>query len=182
MADDKTDWDIDRVYRYLVDRCGPQAALPELVTALHSGRLTIIMTTRDGYDGRVTWRGELGADWFRGYLDVRLTPEGEARVIMTRALVGFGDSMFTVPAWRVRRLWPKSSSAKAEAAECWTWLEQLAKDHPDRQPKPKPSMWGEAKARWPRLSRRAFDRGWCNVIEAGATWARPGRPKRNPAP
>ena len=116
MADDKTDWDIDRAFRYVAKLHGPQEALPELVTALHSGRLTIIMTTRDGYDGRVTWRGELGADWFRDYLDVRLTPEGEAHVIMTRALVGFGDSMFTVPAWRVRRLWPKSSSAKAAKA------------------------------------------------------------------
>jgi hypothetical protein len=66
MADDKTDWDIDRAFRYVAKLRGPQEALPELATALHSGRLTIIMTTRDGYDGRVTWRGELGADWFRG--------------------------------------------------------------------------------------------------------------------
>jgi hypothetical protein len=73
MADDDAEWDIDRAYRYVAKQRGRQEALPELVTALHFGRLTIIMTTRDGYDGRVTWRGELGADWFREYLNVKLT-------------------------------------------------------------------------------------------------------------
>ena len=132
----------------------------------------------------VTWRGELAAHWFSGYLNLHLV-EGAAKLVPARALVGFHESEFTVPARRVRQLWPKSSpSAKAEA-DCWAWLEQIAKDHPDRQPKPKPRMWGEAKARWPRLSRRAFDRCWAKAVRAAPGWARHerrGRPRRDPAP
>jgi hypothetical protein len=75
-----------------------------------------------------------------------------------------------------------ADSAKAEV-ECWAWLQQLAKDHPDRQPNPKPKLWREAKARWPQLSKRAFNRGWCNIVKERLDWKRPGRQKRLiPAP
>jgi hypothetical protein len=181
MADDAAEWDLNRAFRYVAKLRGPQEALPELVAALQSGRLTIVMTTRGDYDGRVTWRGELAAHWFSDYLSLHLI-EGRARLVQTRALVGFHESEFTVPAQRVRRLWPTSPSAKAEA-ECWTWLEQLAKDHLDRPPKPKSDLWKEAKQRWPGLSKRGFDRGWVKAVRAAAGWARRRRPKRLiPAP
>jgi hypothetical protein len=143
------------------------------------------MTTRDSHDGRVTWRGELAAHWFSDYLSLQLV-DGEAKLVAARALVGFPESEFTVLARRVRQLWPKSPSAKA-ANECWAWLEQLAKDHSDRQPKPKPELWTEAKQRWPRLSKRDFNRGWAKALRAAPGWAtgpvrRRGRPRRKPAP
>jgi hypothetical protein len=115
MADDDAEWDLDRAFRYVAKLRSPQAALPELVTALQSGRLVLVMTTRD--DGRVTWRGELAAHWFSDYLSLHLV-EGEAKLVPTRALAGFHESEFTVLARRVRQLWPKFPSAKAEA-ECW---------------------------------------------------------------
>jgi hypothetical protein len=183
MADDDAEWDLDRAYRHVVKLRGPQTALPELVTALHSGRLILTMTTRNPYDARVTWRGELAAHWFSGYLNLHLV-EGAAKLVPARALVGFHESEFTVPARRVRQLWPKSPSAKTEA-ECWAWLEQIAKDHPDRQPKPKPELWKEAKQRWPKLFKRAFDRCWAKAVRAAPGWAsheRRGRPRRNPTP
>jgi hypothetical protein len=182
VADD-AEWNLARAFRYVAKLRGLQEALPELVTALRSGRLVLVMTTRDSHDGRVTWRGELAAHWFSDYLSLQLV-EGEAKLVPTRTLVGFHEGVFTVPAQRVRRLWPKSPSVKAEN-ECWAWLEQLAKDHPDRQPQPKPQLWKEAKRRWPSLSKRGFNRGWAKAVRAAAGWARPmrrGRPRRNPTP
>jgi hypothetical protein len=125
----------------------------------------------------------LAAHWFSDYLSLQLV-DGEAKLVAARALVGFHESEFTVPARRVRQLWPKSPSAKA-ANECWAWLEQLAKDHPDRQPQLKPQLWKEAKRRWPSLSKRGFNRGWAKAVRAAAGWTRPvrrGRPRRNPLP
>jgi hypothetical protein len=174
MAHDE--WSVDDIYRHLVGLRGPQKALPELVTALRSGRLLVTMRVHDIYDGRVTWRRELAAHWFRDYFGVALV-DGKAKLVVIRALVGFHESTFTIPGWRVLRLWPKSPSSEAEN-ECWAWLEVLAKGYPDRPPKPRPKLWAQAQQRWPRLSQRAFDRGWRRVVEAGAGWARPGRPKR----
>jgi hypothetical protein len=180
MADD-AEWDLDRAFRYVAKLRGLQEALPELRDALHSGRLILVMTTRDAYDGRVTWRGELAAHWFSDYLSLQLV-EGEAKLVPTRTLVGFHEGVFTVPAQRVRQLWSESPSSTNAEAECLVWLEQLAKDQPDRQPKPKSGLWTEARQRWPHLSKRGFDRGWSKAVRAWALPVRRGRPRRNPAP
>jgi hypothetical protein len=151
MAHDE--WSVDDIYRHLVGLRGPQRALPELVTALHSGRLLLTMRVHDIYDGRVTWRRELAAHWNLGVALV----DGKAKLVVTRALVGFNESTFTIPGWRVLRLWPKSPSVKAEN-ECWAWLEVLAKGHPDRPPKPnrscgrKPSGGGRGSPSAPSIA------------------------------
>ncbi len=65
-------------------------------------------------------------------------------------------------------------SAAAEKA-CTVDLEKQMRASPDK-PKPKEACWRDAVARFPRLSRKAFDRAWAKAIESSGSfnWRRPG--------
>ena len=151
---------------------------------------------------------ELDASWFPNHLTLRPREGGGVEIFPTRAIragpeiplailkeiVGseavaeevetsidrFNEIKFTARASVVRRLWPTTSIAGAQAA-CRGWLKGIAKEFPDRPPYTKAEMWAQARKRWPKLSERAFDRSWARVIkECGVKWGRPGRPRKTP--
>jgi hypothetical protein len=81
----------------------------------------------------------------------------------------------------VRRHWqgaepapPPPTTAGAQI-ECRRWLASEMRASPDR-PRPKSQVHAEARKRFPKLSKRSFDRAWRDAIsETGAeTWSKAG--------
>jgi hypothetical protein len=82
----------------------------------------------------------------------------------------------------VRRLWPGAEPAPpppttvAAQTECRRWLASEMRASLDR-PRPKSQVFAEAKKRFPKLSKRGFDRAWGDAIgETGAEkWSKAGQ-------
>jgi hypothetical protein len=85
----------------------------------------------------------------------------------------------TVPAAKVRKLWPAAKRTAAAEGRCQQYLITEMKRSPDRAPKSKSDLLADCQARFPGLSGRGFERAWANAIrQTGAVgWIKPG-PRR----
>jgi hypothetical protein len=86
----------------------------------------------------------------------------------------------TVPAAKVKKLWPVAKQTAAAAARCQGYLLTEMKRSPNRAPKSKSDVLKDCQARFPGLSERGFDRAWANAIRlTGAIgWSKAGRRRK----
>jgi hypothetical protein len=64
--------------------------------------------------------------------------------------------------WQGTEPIPQPTTAGAQT-ECRRWLSSEMSNSPDR-PRPKDQVWVEAKKRFPKLSKRGFERAWSDAI------------------
>jgi hypothetical protein len=84
----------------------------------------------------------------------------------------------TVPAAKVRKLWPAAKQSIAAEAHCQKHLIAEMKRSPDRAPKPSPDLYEDCRTRFPGLSERGYERARAKAIKlTGAGWGKGGRPK-----
>jgi hypothetical protein len=86
----------------------------------------------------------------------------------------------TVPAAKVRKLWPAAKQTAAAAARCRQYL-VTQMNASDRAPKPKRDFLADCQARFPGLSQRGFERAWADAIRlTGAVgWRKAGRRRKS---
>ena len=84
----------------------------------------------------------------------------------------------TVPAAKIRKLWPAGRRTAAAETRCQAYLVAEMQRSPERAPKPKAAILADCQARFPGLSERGFDRVWAHaIVETDAHWSRGGRPR-----
>lgn len=84
----------------------------------------------------------------------------------------------TVPAAKIRKLWPAGRRTAAAETRCQAYLVAEMQRSPERAPKPKAAILADCQARFPGLSERGFDRVWAYaIVETDAHWSRGGRPR-----
>jgi hypothetical protein len=86
----------------------------------------------------------------------------------------------TVPAAKVRKLWPAAKRTVAAAMQCQKYLFTEMERSLDRAPKPKSNFLADCQAHFPGLSKRGFERAWANAIRiTGAVgWGKAGRRRK----
>ncbi len=86
----------------------------------------------------------------------------------------------TVPAAKIRKLWPAAKRTAAAATQCQEYLFTEMKRSLDRAPKPKSEFLTDCQARFRGLSERGFERAWSNAIRlTGAVgWSKAGRRRK----
>ena len=87
----------------------------------------------------------------------------------------------TVPAAKIRKLWPAAKRTAAAAMRCQEYLlTEMKRSSLGRAPKPKPDFLADCQARFPGLSKRGFERAWANAIRlTGAVgWSKAGRRRK----
>ena len=87
----------------------------------------------------------------------------------------------TVPAAKVKKLWPVAKQTAAAAARCQKYLLTEMKRSPDRSPKSRSDLLADCQARFPGLSKRGFARARANAIrQTGAVgWGKVGRRRKS---
>ena len=87
----------------------------------------------------------------------------------------------TVPAAKVRKLWPVAKQTAGATARCQEYLLTEMKRSPDRSPKSKSDLLADCQARFPGLSERGFERARANAIrQTGAVgWGKAGRRRKS---
>jgi hypothetical protein len=88
----------------------------------------------------------------------------------------------TVPAAKVRRLWPAARPNVAAEKQSQQYLVTEMQRSPDRSPMPKRDFLTACRDRFPGLSERGFKQAWADAIRrTGAVrWRSAGRPRRSP--
>jgi hypothetical protein len=86
----------------------------------------------------------------------------------------------TVPAAKVRKLWPAAKPTAAAEKRCQEYLVAEMQESLDRAPKPKRELFADCQVRFPGLSGRGFERAWADAIRrTGAVgWAKAGRRRK----
>jgi hypothetical protein len=69
----------------------------------------------------------------------------------------------TVPAAKVKKLWPAAKRTAAAEKQCLEYLITEMKQSLDRAPKPKRDFLADCQARFPGLSERGFERAWAKA-------------------
>jgi hypothetical protein len=87
----------------------------------------------------------------------------------------------TVPAAKIRKLWPAAKRTAAAAMRCQEYLLTEMNRSPDRAPKPKHALFADCQARFPGLSERGFERARASAIrQTGAVgWGKAGRRRKS---
>ena len=87
----------------------------------------------------------------------------------------------TVPAAKVRNLWPAAKQTAAAEARCRQYLVTQMKQSLYRAPKPKSDFLADCQARIPGLSERGFERAWADAMRlTGAVgWSKAGRRRKS---
>ena len=87
----------------------------------------------------------------------------------------------TVPAAKVKKLWPVAKQTAAAEARCQKYLITEMKRSPDRAPKSKSDLLADCQALFPGLSKRGFERARANAIrQTGAVgWGKKGRRRKS---
>ena len=87
----------------------------------------------------------------------------------------------TVPAAKVRKLWPAAKRTAAAETRCQEHLVTEMKRSLDRAPKSKADFLAECQARFRGLSERGFERAWAKAIKrSGAVgWSKAGRRRKS---
>jgi hypothetical protein len=86
----------------------------------------------------------------------------------------------TVPAAKVRKLWPAAKQTAAAEKRAREYLITEIKRSFDRASKSKRELLTDCQSRFPDLSGRGFERAWADAIRrTGAVgWAKAGRPRK----
>jgi len=87
----------------------------------------------------------------------------------------------TVPAAKLRKLWPAAKRTAAAETRCQEYLVTEMKRCLDRAPNPKRSLLADCQARFSGLSKRGFERARANAIRlTGAVgWGKAGRRRKS---
>jgi hypothetical protein len=87
----------------------------------------------------------------------------------------------TLPAAKVRKLWPAAKRTAAAQTRCQEYLVTEMSRSPARAPKPKRELLAECLAHFQGLSERGFERAWANAIKrTGAVgWSKAGRRRKS---
>ncbi len=87
----------------------------------------------------------------------------------------------TVPAAKVKKLWPAAKQTAAAEAGCREYLATQMKQSLHRAPKSKPDFLADCQAPFPGLSKRGFERAWADAIRlTGAVgWSKAGRRRKS---
>jgi hypothetical protein len=87
----------------------------------------------------------------------------------------------TVPAAKVRKLWPAAKRTRAAEKRCEEFLVAEMNRSPDRAPEPKSDYLADCQARFPGLGERGFERAWANAIRltGAAGWSKAGRRRKS---
>jgi hypothetical protein len=87
----------------------------------------------------------------------------------------------TVPAAKVRKLWPAAKRAVAAETRCQECLVTEMMRSPDRAPKSKADFLADCQARFPGLSERGFERAWADAIKrtGAVSWSKAGRRRKS---
>jgi len=162
-------------------------AIGDLLAALRSGKL-VAHGTFDG-EGKPTrletavWSGfEIIVKPLMFAGDMHLPTLGKPVIIARR--MGSPRTRInsvTVPAARVRKLWPAARPTAASEAKCREDLATEMKRSAGCPPKPKPEFLEDCRARFPGLGERGFERAWAAAIKltGAADWSKPGRPRKS---
>jgi hypothetical protein len=160
-----------------------KAAIRDLLSALQSGRLIAHGTfVGEGIPLPLetaiwsTFEIIVKRTMFAGHMHV---PTSGGSIVVAHS-TGFPHARIlsaTVPAGKVRTLWPIAKRTSAAATRCLEYLVVEMNRSPDRAPKPKPQVLADCQARFPGLSERGFDRAWADAIaQTGAVgWRKVGR-------
>jgi hypothetical protein len=86
----------------------------------------------------------------------------------------------TVPAAKVRNLWPAAKRTAAAEKRAREYLITEIERSFDRAPKSKGELLADCQSRFPDLSGRGFERAWANaiVLTGAVGWAKAGRPRK----
>jgi hypothetical protein len=87
----------------------------------------------------------------------------------------------TLPAAKVRTLWPATRLNAAAETHCQAYLVTEMNRSPGRAPKSKAQLLKECQARFSGLSERGFERAWgYGIKQTGAVgWGKAGRPRKS---
>jgi hypothetical protein len=186
-------WITHRTEQDVVDikygrRAPTKAAIHDLLSALRSGKLT----AHGMFEGERIPHPIETAVWsafeiivnsmiFAG--NTSLPMSGTPVVIARR--MGLPQTRLlsaTVPAAKVRKLWPAAKQTAAAEARCREYLVTQMKQSLDRAPKPKRDLLADHQARFQGLSKRGFERAWADAIRlTGAVdWSKAGRRRTSP--
>jgi hypothetical protein len=142
-----------------------KAAIRDLLSALRSGKLI----AHGMFEGERLPHPIETAVWSTFEIVQRMGPP------QTRLLSA------TVPAAKVRKLWPAAKRTAAAEGRCQQYLITEMKRSPDRAPKSKSDLLADCQARFPGLSGRGFERAWANAIRQtdAVGWIKPGPRRRH---
>jgi hypothetical protein len=163
-------------------RAFTKAAIRDLLSALRSGKLT----AHGMFEGERIPHPIETAVWSAFEIIVKsmifagntfLPMSGTSVVIARRVGLPQTRLCATVPAAKVRKLWPAAKRTAAAEARCRNYLVTQMNQSLDRAPKPKRGFLADCQARFPGLSKRGFERAWADAIRLTGTvgWSKAGR-------
>jgi hypothetical protein len=87
----------------------------------------------------------------------------------------------TVPAPKLRKLWPAAKRTAAAETRCQEYLAAEMERSLDHAPKPKSEFLVDCQARFQGLSERGFERAWSNAIRStdAVGWSKVGRRRKS---
>jgi hypothetical protein len=157
-----------------------EAAVRDLLSALRSGKLI----AHGMFEGERIPHPIETAVWSTFEIIVKPTRfaghRGRMPIVVARRMGPPNTQLLspTVPAAKIRKLWPVARPSAAAETRCQAYLVAEMQRTPDRAPKPKAAILADCQSRFPDLSERGFDRAWAHaIIETGAHWRRGGRPR-----
>jgi hypothetical protein len=155
-----------------------KGAIHELLSALRAGKLT----AHGLFEGERIPHPIEGAVWANFEIVVKPMrfighPSLMPIVIVQKTGAPRTRLVATVPAAKVRKLWPLGRRTAAAETRCQAYLVAEMRRSPNRQPKPKRDFLADGQARFPGLSERAFERAWAKAKEltGAAGWGKAGR-------
>jgi hypothetical protein len=169
-------------------RAPTKAAIRDLLSALRSGKLT----AHGMFEGERIPHPIETAVWSTFEIVVRpmifaghtFLPTSGTPVVIAQRMGPPQTQLLsaTVPAAKVRKLWPAAMQTAAAEARCREYLVSQMKQSLDRAPNPKRDFLADSQARFPGLSKRGFERAWAKAIRlTGAVdWSKAGRPRTSP--
>jgi len=154
-----------------------KGAIRELVSALRSGKLA----AHGMFEGERIPHPIETAVWANFEIIVkpmRFTGHTSLMpIVIARRWAPRTRLLATVPAAKVRKLWPAAKRTAAAETRCRAYLITEMQRSLERAPKPKRDFLADCQARFPGLSERGFERAWAKAkaLTGAAGWSKAGR-------
>ncbi len=160
-----------------------RGAIRELLSALRSGRLA----AHGMFEGERIPRPTETAVWSNFEIVVEpmwFSGHASRMPIVIAQRMGAPRTRLlsaTVPAAKVKKLWPAAKRTAAAETRCEGYLVTELKRSLDRAPKPKRDFHADCQAHFPGLSKRGFERAWARAkaLSGASGWGRAGRPGKS---
>jgi hypothetical protein len=164
-----------------------EAAIRELLSALRSGKLI----AHGIFEGERVPHPIETAAWSNFeivveammFVDHMFLPTSGTPVVIAQRMGPPQTQLLspTVPAAKVRKLWPVAKRTAAAETRCQEYLNAEMERSLDRARKPKAEFLADCRFRFPGLSERSFERAWANAIKlTGAVgWSKGGRRRKS---